>query len=33
MEATVTARRPDDCDLEWGKAFEVRAKGNAVRLC
>jgi hypothetical protein len=33
MEATVTARRPADCDLEWGKAFEMRAKGSAVRLC
>ena len=33
MEATVTARRPADCELEYGKAFEMRAKGNAVRLC
>ena len=33
MEATVTARRPADCDLEWGKAFEMNAKGAAVRLC
>src|ERR1041384_975652 len=33
MEATVTVRRPADCDLEWGKAFEMRAKGGAVRLC
>ncbi len=33
MEATVTARRPADCDLEWGKAFEMRAKGSALRLC
>ena len=33
MEATVTARRPADCDLEWGKAFEMRAKGGAERLC
>lgn len=33
MEATVTARRPADCDLEWGKAFEMRSKGSAVRLC
>ena len=29
MEATVTARRPADCDLEWGKAFEMRSKGGA----
>src|SRR3954452_10232483 len=33
MEATVTARRPADCDLEWGKAFEMRSKGSAARLC
>ncbi len=33
MEATVTARRPADCDLEWGKAFEMRSKGKVVRLC
>jgi hypothetical protein len=33
MEATVTARRPADCDLEWGKAFEMRSKGGAMRLC
>jgi hypothetical protein len=33
MEAMVTARRPADCDLEWGKAFEMRSKGSAVRLC
>ena len=33
MEATVTARRPADCDLEWGKAFEMRARGGVERLC
>src|SRR4051812_13312377 len=33
MEASVTARRPADCDLEWGKAFEMRSKEAAVRLC
>ena len=33
MEATVTARRPADCDLEWGKAFEMNAKGAAARIC
>ena len=33
MEATVTARRPADCDLEWGKAFEMNAKGDAARIC
>jgi hypothetical protein len=33
MQATVTARRPAGCDLEWGKAFEMRAKGRSERLC
>ena len=33
MEATVTARRPADCDLEWGKAFEMRPKGSSERIC
>ena len=33
MEATVTVRRPANCDLEWGKAFEMRSNGNAERLC
>ena len=33
MEATVTAPKPRDCDLEWGKAFEMRPKGSAERLC
>jgi hypothetical protein len=33
MEATVTARRPADCDLEWGKGFEMRSKGGAERIC
>ena len=33
MEATVTAPRPRSCDLEWGKAFEMRSKGPAARLC
>ena len=33
MEATVTARRPANCDLEWGKAFEMHAKGRSERLC
>jgi hypothetical protein len=33
MEANVTARRPADCDLEWGKAFEMNAKGGAARIC
>ena len=32
-EATVTARRPADCDLEWGKAFQMGSKGIGERLC
>jgi hypothetical protein len=26
-------RRPADCELEWGNAFEMSAKGNAGRIC
>ena len=26
-------RRPADCDLEWGDAFEMNAKGPAARIC
>ena len=33
MEAVVTVRRPANCDLEWGRRFEMRSKGNAERLC
>jgi hypothetical protein len=33
MEATVAARRPRDCDLEFGKAFEMKPKGPSERLC
>jgi len=33
MEANVTAPRPRDCDLEFGKAFEMKPKGAAERLC
>ena len=33
MQATVTARRPADCDLDWGTAFEMAARGRAERLC
>ena len=33
MQATITARRPADCDLEWGDAFEMRPSGNVVRPC
>ena len=33
MEANLTAPRPRDCDLEFGKAFEMKPKGAAERLC
>jgi hypothetical protein len=33
MEATVTAPRPRNCDLEFGKAFEMKPKGPSERLC
>jgi hypothetical protein len=33
MEATVTAPRPRSCDLEFGKAFEMKPKGPSERLC
>ena len=26
-------RRPAECDLEWGDAFEMNAKGPAARIC
>jgi hypothetical protein len=26
-------RRPADCELEWGNAFEMSAKGSAGRIC
>ena len=26
-------RRPADCDLDWGSAFEMNAKGAAARIC
>ena len=26
-------RRPADCDLDYGGAFEMNAKGPAARLC
>lgn len=33
MEGTVTAPRPRNCDLEFGKAFEMKPKGPSERLC
>lgn len=32
-EMATTPRRPADCDLEWGHAFELSSKGGATRLC
>ena len=29
IRAVETTRRPADCDLDWGKAFEMKAKGHA----
>ncbi|MBB4380085.1 MULTISPECIES: DUF6636 domain-containing protein [unclassified Bradyrhizobium] len=26
-------RRPADCELDWGRAFEMSAKGAAGRIC
>ena len=26
-------RRPADCDLEWGDAFEMNSKGGTARVC
>lgn len=34
MEMVVTARRPKDCELEWGRAFEIAADGRrGERIC
>jgi hypothetical protein len=32
-EAAVTARRPADCDLDFGRAFEMESRGTSQRLC
>lgn len=33
-QMTTRPRRPADCDLEWGDAFEVAARAaNATRIC
>ena len=29
----INPKRPADCDLEWGHAFEMNAKGSAGRIC
>ena len=28
-----STKRPADCDLEWGHAFEMNAKGTADHIC
>jgi hypothetical protein len=33
MNMDTRPRRPADCELEWGNAFEMSAKGNAGRIC
>ncbi|MDN3276334.1 hypothetical protein QWJ07_18870 [Frankia sp. RB7] len=33
MNMETRPRRPADCELEWGNAFEMSAKGSAGRIC
>ncbi|WP_035963334.1 DUF6636 domain-containing protein [Bradyrhizobium sp. URHA0013] len=33
MNLETRPRRPADCELEWGNAFEMSAKGAAGRIC
>ncbi|MCA1527181.1 DUF6636 domain-containing protein [Bradyrhizobium yuanmingense] len=33
MNMDVRPRRPADCELDWGHAFEMSAKGIAARIC
>ena len=33
MEMATRPRRAVDCELEWGHAFEMTAKGSAGRIC
>ncbi|MCA1478231.1 MULTISPECIES: DUF6636 domain-containing protein [Bradyrhizobium] len=33
MNMDVRPRRPADCELDWGHAFEMSAKGAASRIC
>ncbi|MDH2403312.1 hypothetical protein QCM77_25675 [Bradyrhizobium sp. SSUT18] len=33
MNLEARPRRPADCELEWGNAFEMSAKGAAGRIC
>jgi len=32
-EMATNPKRPADCDLEWGHAFEMASKGTGTRLC
>jgi len=32
-QATPSFRRPADCDLDWGHAFEVGASGSGYPVC
>ncbi|MBR0957947.1 DUF6636 domain-containing protein [Bradyrhizobium japonicum] len=33
MNMDARPRRPVDCELDWGHAFEMSAKGSAGRIC
>ncbi|MCK1357906.1 DUF6636 domain-containing protein [Bradyrhizobium sp. 199] len=33
MNLDTRPRRPTDCELEWGNAFEMSTKGAAGRIC
>lgn len=33
MNMETSPRRPADCELDYGHAFEMSAKGNAGRIC
>jgi hypothetical protein len=34
MEATVSVPKPRDCELEWGRAFEISKTGQSgIRIC
>ena len=33
MNMETRPRRPADCELDWGHAFEMTAKGSAGRIC
>ena len=34
VQATVSEPRPKDCELEWGRAFEISTSGKSgIRIC